>query len=70
MSSKKQLRRARQEKEKVEKARSKFNPSTVFLVSVVMAVLLLGGVAYVFRADHGEPPFPGAVWSNLHQHWH
>jgi hypothetical protein len=70
VSSKKQLRRARQAKEQVEKERSKVNPVWMFLFSIAALVVVAGVVAFFFRADHGPPPFPGAVWSTLHNHWH
>ena len=70
MSSKKQLRRARQEREKVAKGRTKLNPVWMFLVSIAALVLVFGTVAFFFREDHGPPPWPGAVWSAEHDHWH
>jgi len=69
MSTKKQLRRAKREKEEGTK-RSKLNPATMFMLSVVAAVVLLGAVAFFFGTGAGEPPYPGAVWSPEHGHWH
>ena len=70
MSSKKQLRRQRQEKEEQEREGRKLSPATLFIVGIAAAVLVLGATAYAFRADNGEPPWEGAVWSELHGHWH
>jgi hypothetical protein len=69
VSSKKQLRRARQAKEQEEKKR-KVNPVWLFLVSIAALVVVAGVVTFFFGADHGPPPWPGAVWSPLHNHWH
>jgi hypothetical protein len=48
------------------------NPATLFilivgaaLLVIVVGALLLGG-----SAGAGEPPWPGAVWSPSHGHWH
>jgi hypothetical protein len=46
------------------------NPATMFLLSVVAVVVVLGLVAFVFRSEGDRPPFPGAVWSVEHGHWH
>jgi hypothetical protein len=70
VSSKKQLRRARQAKEQEEKQRIKVNPVWLFLVSIAALVVVAGVVTFFFGADHGPPPWPGAVWSPLHNHWH
>jgi hypothetical protein len=70
VSSKKQLRRVRQAKEQVEKERNKMNPVWMFLFSIAAVVAVVGVLTFFFGPDHGEPPFPGAVWSTLHQHWH
>lgn len=71
MSSKKQLRRKRKQ-EKAEAARTKgVNPATAFIVIVLVAFVIVGLVA-VLRGgpDVGPPPWPGAVWSAEHGHWH
>jgi hypothetical protein len=70
MSSKKQLRRERREKTEQVKQRSKVNPATVFMIGVVAAVLVMGVFAFFFQSDTNRPPFPGAVWSPEHNHWH
>ena len=69
MSTKKQLRRERMEKEAQGK-RAKMNPATMFMLSVAVAVVVLGAVAFFFGTGVGEPPWPGAVWSPEHGHWH
>jgi hypothetical protein len=71
MSSKKALRRERKEQE--EAGRSKrLSPVTLFMLSIGGAVLLTiaGALLLTDRSDRGEPPFPGAVWSAPHDHWH
>jgi len=71
MSSKKQLRRKRQ-KEKEERPRGKVNPAVLFIVGIAAVVLaLVVGVAlFGGESGPGEPPWPGAVWSPAHNHWH
>jgi hypothetical protein len=70
LSSKKQLRRARRAQVEVAKERAKVNPTILFIASIAAVVLVLGVVAFVFRADTPPPPWPGAVWSPQHGHWH
>lgn len=73
MSSKKARRRARQQQELEEAGRgSRLSPVTLFILSIGAAVLLTVAAAIVFtdRSDRGEPPWPGAVWSSPHDHWH
>ena len=70
MSSKKQLRRARRERAAQEKTHGKWNPVTLFIVSIAALVLVLGVASFFLGEDHGPPPWPGAVWSSLHGHWH
>ena len=71
MSSKKQLRKRRQEEEKAS-PRSKVNPAVLFIAGIAVVVLgLVVGVAVSGgESGPGEPPFPGAVWSPAHGHWH
>ena len=71
MSSKKARRRERREQNQVA-ARGRLSPATLFILSVGFAMLVTVLVAVVLtdRPDRGEPPFPGAVWSNAHGHWH
>jgi hypothetical protein len=70
VSSKKQLRRDRQAREQVEKERTKLNPVWMFLLSIAAVVVVLGAAAFFFGPDRGPPPWPGAVWSSAHGHWH
>lgn len=70
MSSKKQLRRVRREHTEEVKQHSKYNPATLFMVAVVGAVIVLGVFAFFFRSEADAPPWPGAVWSPEHGHWH
>lgn len=44
----------------------------VFIVGIVAAVLLtvVGAMVLGNRSDRGDPPWPGAVWSEAHGHWH
>lgn len=70
MSSKKQLRRERRRQERQEKRRTKRNPATVFIVAIALALVAVGVFAFFVKGDRGEPPFPGAVWSEAHGHWH
>jgi hypothetical protein len=68
MSSKKELRRRRAIEER-ERSKPKVNSALIFVLVAVAALLVIVGVAYLLY-DPGEPPWPGAVWSSLHGHWH
>lgn len=48
------------------------NPAVVFILAISAAVLVLvvGVSLFSDRSGPGEPPFPGAVWSPAHGHWH
>jgi hypothetical protein len=70
VSSKKQLRRARQAQEQEEKQRSKVNPVWMFLASIAAVVVVVGVAMFFFGPERGAPPWPGAVWSAQHGHWH
>ena len=71
MSSKKARRRQRREKEKEER-RSGLSPVTLFMLGIAAALLIVFAVGVVFGggSDPGDPPRPGAVWSEAHGHWH
>ena len=74
MSSKKAARRKRQEQKeqkRVEK-RGGTNAVKLFIVGIGAAVLITVAAAafLVDRSDRGEPPVPGATWSEAHGHWH
>lgn len=71
MSSKKARRRQRREESK-ERPRRRFSPVTLFMLGIGAAVILtvVGAVVLGDRSDRGDPPWPGAVWSSAHDHWH
>lgn len=73
MSSKKDLRRKRREQEQEQKqARRKLNPALMFIVGITLTLGLVVGAYLMFgeRGGSGDPPWPGAVWSSAHGHWH
>jgi hypothetical protein len=68
MSSKKLLRRERQQqKEGTTKAR--LSPVSIFLLSIV-ALLVVVVMIGILTGSNREPPWAGAVWSEQHGHWH
>lgn len=71
MSSKKARRRKRREEERKE-SRKGVNPALVFILAIGLAVLATVAVSVVFGdgSAPGDPPRPGAVWSEAHGHWH
>ena len=71
MSSKKARRRERQEQNQ-DGGRRKLRPVTLFILSIGLAVLVTVVVAVVLggRSAPGGSPWPGAVWSAAHGHWH
>ena len=71
MSSKKARRRKRRNQDQ-ERQGTGLSPVTIFILSIGVVMLLIVVVAVVFgdRSDRGERPWPGAVWSNQHGHWH
>lgn len=71
MSSKKQRRRERRRREREEKTRHRRNPAIMFTAAIVVALVAVGVFAFFVRGDGGaDAPFPGAVWSDAHGHWH
>lgn len=68
MSSKK-ARRKKLEEETQDRSRRRLSPATLFILGIGLAVLLTV-VGSVIFGDGDEPPFPGAVWSAQHGHWH
>ena len=73
MSSKKARRKERLEKEQERALRRRgLSPVTLFMVGLGLAVLLTIGVSVALgdRSDRGERPWPDAVWSAAHDHWH
>lgn len=70
MSSKKARRRERQQKKQEEvRSRGKLSPVTLFMLAIGTA-LVITALVNVFFVDRGDPPWPGAVWSDAHGHWH
>ena len=67
MSSKKQLRRERQQQKVTTKAR--LSPVSIFLLSIAALLLVVGVLGSLFGSNR-EPPWPGAMWSESHGHWH
>lgn len=71
VSSKKQLRRQRKEQRARQSARkSRINPATAFILVTIALVVIVGFIASWRGESPGEPPWPGAVWSADHGHWH
>lgn len=68
MSTKKKLRRRRQTQEKEK--RGGINPAVAFIVFVGLAIAAVVLIGYLLGGGGPEPPFPGAVWSPEHGHWH
>jgi hypothetical protein len=72
LSSKKARRREQKQKKRDAQA-GKRNPALVFTMVIAVAIILLVAGAMIFgnRSDGpGAPPWPGAVWSPEHGHWH
>lgn len=72
MSSKKELRRRRREQQHEKKERGGRNPALLFALGIAAAILITLGAFMVLGnpGGPGEPPWPGAVWSAAHGHWH
>ncbi len=71
MSSKKELRRKRREAEKERAAGGGSNPAWMFILGIALTLALIAGGYVLFGGSGaGEPPWPGAVWSEAHGHWH
>jgi hypothetical protein len=68
MSSKKARRRKLEERTQ-DRSRRRLSPVTLFILGIGLA-LLVTVVGSVVLGDRDEPPFPGAVWSDQHGHWH
>ena len=71
MSSKKALRKQRRKAEKEEQKKG-MNPALMFILAIGVAVLATVAVSMTLGGSSapGDPPFPGAVWSEAHGHWH
>jgi hypothetical protein len=73
MSSKKARHKERQHQEQEEsRRRGRLSPATLFILTIGIALLATVVVALGFtdRSGRGAPPYPGAVWSEPHGHWH
>jgi len=73
MSSKKARRKARQEREQEETRRAgRLSPTTLFMLGIGLALVAIyvGALVLGDRSGRGEPPYPGAIWSEPHGHWH
>jgi Flp pilus assembly protein TadB len=74
MSSKKSLRKKRQKEEAQEQVRRgrRFSPATLFILAIGVTIVLSVVVAVLLGdgSGLGDPPWPGAVWSSAHGHWH
>lgn len=68
MSSKK-ARRRKLEEQTQDRSRKGVSPATLFILGIGLAVVLTV-VGAMILGDGDEPPFPGAVWSAQHGHWH
>jgi len=68
MSSKKARRRKLLEQTQ-DRSRRPISPAAIFVLCIGLA-LVLTVVGSVIFGDREEPPFPGAVWSADHGHWH
>lgn len=72
MSSKKQRRRKQREEEAKKGGGGGMNPATRFIILIAVILGFLVGGALLFGESNapGDPPWPGAVWSEQHGHWH
>jgi hypothetical protein len=68
MSSKK-ARRRKLQGQLQDQSRRRLSPTTLFILGIGLALVLTVIVTVVF-VDREEPPWPGAVWSAPHGHWH
>lgn len=74
MSSKKARRKQNKEQRKA-RSRKKRNPAKVFIAAMLGLLVLIVVGALLFgdptaSGPDGDPPWPGAVWSPEHGHWH
>jgi hypothetical protein len=68
MSTKKQLQRERQRQKGTTKAR--LSPVSIFVLSIVALLLVVGVIGSLVGSDLPPPPWPGAIWSETHGHYH
>jgi len=71
MSSKKAQRKKRREEAKTEEKKG-VNPALLFILAIGLAVVATLGISMLLGGSsaQGDPPWPGAVWSEPHGHWH
>lgn len=72
MSSKKEIRRKQREREQEKRERGGRNPALLFALGIAGAILITVGAVVLLGGSGGpgDPPWPGAVWSAAHDHWH
>jgi cell division protein FtsN len=71
MSSKKARRKQRREKQEAAQSSGR-NPATLFMLGIAAVVVLtvVGALVFGVNSAPEDPPWPGAVWSADHGHWH
>lgn len=71
MSSKKARRKKRKEEAKSE-GKKGMNPALLFILVIGVAMVATVGISMALGGSSapGDPPWPGAVWSSAHGHWH
>jgi hypothetical protein len=71
MSSKKARRRKGHEQDQ-DGSGKRLSPVALFflIIGLAMLVTVVGALVFRDRSDRGAPPWPGAVWSGAHEHWH
>ena len=72
MSSKKERRKKRQAAQEQSGSRKRWSSATIFMLvmGLTLVILVVGALVLGDSGTQGEPPWPGAVWSSSHDHWH
>jgi hypothetical protein len=39
-------------------------------IGLVISLIVAATIVFGDRSDRGDPPWPGATWSAVHEHWH
>ena len=65
----KRARRRKLQKQTQDRSRRAVSPAILFILGIGLAVVRTVVGAVIF-GDRKEPPYPGAVWSEQHGHWH